>query len=269
MVRYNIIVDADDYGLSIQNSEDGVITNNTVYKNDLMSWGGNHFGNHEGRLTSFTGNVVKNNIFTGGNNSHGALYIENIPNIELTNDITNNLYKCRDGSNVVIVDTTMGPITYDSFDQLWLPFHRGSIAADPLFSNAAGGDYTLATGSPAINAGHHFADTVDILGNLVGSSPDMGACEHIFPDNDGDGHTSEFDCDDNNASINPGEAEICDDTIDNDCDNNADCDDRDCNNSPLCKTGGSPEICDDGIDNDGDNKVDCADKKDCAKDPSC
>jgi len=94
-------------------------------------------------------------------------------------------------------------------------------------------------------------------------------------DNDGDGFAieggscSEFDCDDNNAAINPGAAEVCDDVVDNDCDNNADCDDNECTNAPVCETGGEPEICGDGIDNDGDNKVDCADKKDCRTDSFC
>jgi hypothetical protein len=94
-------------------------------------------------------------------------------------------------------------------------------------------------------------------------------------DGDGDGFAveggscGEVDCDDNNAAINPGAAEVCDDIIDNDCDNNADCDDNECTNAPVCDTGGGPEICDDGIDNDGDNKVDCADKKDCKNDSAC
>jgi len=94
-------------------------------------------------------------------------------------------------------------------------------------------------------------------------------------DNDGDGFAIEgdtcgtVDCDDNNAAIHPGAAEVCDDIVDNDCDHNADCDDNECARSSLCLPGAEPEICDDGIDNDGDHKVDCADKKDCRTDPAC
>ena len=94
-------------------------------------------------------------------------------------------------------------------------------------------------------------------------------------DNDGDGFSTEggncgaVDCDDNNAAINPGAAEICDDIFDNDCDNDADCNDSECSNALVCQTPAVPEICDDGMDNDGDRKIDCADKKDCRTDPAC
>lgn len=47
-------------------------------------------------------------------------------------------------------------------------------------------------------------------------------------DADGDGYDSLEDCDDTNPDIYPGAVEVCDDTIDNDCDTTIDADDTDC-----------------------------------------
>jgi len=45
------------------------------------------------------------------------------------------------------------------------------------------------------------------------------------------------DCDDANASINPGAAEVCDDLMDNDCDGDTDCEDSDCTDGTTCGPG--------------------------------
>jgi hypothetical protein len=108
-----------------------------------------------------------------------------------------------------------------------------------------------------------------------GNDPNYFCPDAACTDNDGDGFFTEggscgaVDCDDHNAAINPGAAEICDDIVDNDCDNNSDCDDNECTNALVCQNTSEPEICDDGLDNDGDNKVDCADKRDCRTDAAC
>jgi hypothetical protein len=47
-------------------------------------------------------------------------------------------------------------------------------------------------------------------------------------DADLDGFSVVEDCDDANGDVNPGALEICDDTIDNDCDSATDADDSDC-----------------------------------------
>jgi hypothetical protein len=66
--------------------------------------------------------------------------------------------------------------------------------------------------------------------------------------------------------------EICDDGIDNDCDNQIDCADRNCRRNPACSTTtgaeGKGKTCTDGKDNDGDGKIDC-DDSDCAANRAC
>jgi len=60
--------------------------------------------------------------------------------------------------------------------------------------------------------------------------------------------------------------EVCDDTLDNDCDGTTDCLDSDCVLDPVCIV--IETECNDGADNDGDLLVDCEDS-DCESDPVC
>ena len=88
----------------------------------------------------------------------------------------------------------------------------------------------------------------------------------MVTDSDGDGATCDVDCDDNDAARSPDFDEICDDSIDNDCnpltgdDLDADgdgfnCND-DCNDEDSLIYPGAPEICGDSLDQDCDGAVD-------------
>lgn len=86
-------------------------------------------------------------------------------------------------------------------------------------------------------------------------------------DMDGDGYTSDVDCDDNSAGIHPNAAEQCGNQLDDDCDNATDCADPMCD-AQQCRVGmgnrcvmdACAEInCNDTLDNDFDGTTDCAD----------
>jgi len=102
-------------------------------------------------------------------------------------------------------------------------------------------------------------------------------------DNDLDGYSElQGDCDDTNAQVYPGAADICGDGIDQDCNgDDAVCGDEDgdgylsialggtdCDDSDNTVYPGAPEICNDGVDNDCDGNIDCLDN-DCENDSSC
>ncbi|MFH2005534.1 MAG: trypsin-like serine protease [bacterium] len=63
-----------------------------------------------------------------------------------------------------------------------------------------------------------------------------------------------------------GQAELCDNGVDDDGDGAVDCADPDCASDPGCQT--TPEDCDNGVDDDGDGAIDCADP-DCETDSAC
>ncbi|MEE2751470.1 MAG: MopE-related protein [Myxococcota bacterium] len=74
------------------------------------------------------------------------------------------------------------------------------------------------------------------------------------------------DCDDSLATVSPGVAEDCSNSVDNDCDGSPPSTDSDCSSSCAQET---YEICDDGCDNNYDGLIDCADNMMCGQDPAC
>ena len=114
-------------------------------------------------------------------------------------------------------------------------------------------------------------------------------------DNDGFS-TCDNDCNDNNPGVNPAAQEVCNDGLDNDCDNTTDCQDADCASVWTCMCTdsdqdgyaieggdcgpvdcndtdgnirpGAVELCDDFMDNNCDDRVDCADSN-CAGELAC
>ena len=113
-------------------------------------------------------------------------------------------------------------------------------------------------------------DTALSLGYAIGLFPGFTTgCD----DDDGDGYEDDacggLDCDDSNASVNPGATEVCD-YVDNDCDSSIDegfdqdndgwltCD-GDCDDTTSSANPGQSEDCFDFIDNDCDGATDSSD----------
>ncbi len=103
--------------------------------------------------------------------------------------------------------------------------------------------------------------------------PNATGCPPVCTDNDSDGYSVEggacgpVDCDDNDASVNPGTAEFCGDAIDNNCDGQTDegcdtscpdvdgdgymdtaCGGTDCDDNDGAINPGAQEVCGNGID---------------------
>ena len=83
--------------------------------------------------------------------------------------------------------------------------------------------------SPVVRKALHLvggAVTTVVLAACYGGAWDDTWDEDF--DSDGDGFPASFDCDDNNFDVNPDAIEVCDDEIDNDCDEQVDMADPDC-----------------------------------------
>jgi len=145
---------------------------NSVYYNLFLN------GTTDAIEVDSSANTIYNNVIYANGNGFdvdAAVTIKNnIVNTSGTNDINIAAgVTVTGGYNVYEDAAKAGDGTY-SGTSLW--------AADPLFTNAAGGDFTLTALSPCINAGTGVGLVLDYIGITVpsptGTNPDIGAYEY-------------------------------------------------------------------------------------------
>lgn len=151
LVYNNVTYDNRNYGIVVPAwvangpRENIRIINNTVYSN---SSGGISIGTSNAYRIEIQNNIVADN---GGSAINAA-------NVGVISNASNNLVSGRSLGNVL----------------------SGTITGDPRFVNAAGGDFRLATGSPAIDRGLTIADVPDDFNGTLrplGGVYDIGAFE--------------------------------------------------------------------------------------------
>ena len=162
-------------------------------------------------------------------------------------------------------------ILQETFDPDWgYYFFQGTSMASPHVAAAAA--LLMAEGATNVEAEDLLIATATDLGStgwdstygwgLIQPAAALAGLSTEPVDGDGDGYTDDVDCDDGDASINPGATEVCGDGIDQDCsgadetcppvdaDGDGYTDDVDCDDADAGINPGAEDICEDGIDQD-------------------
>jgi parallel beta-helix repeat protein len=164
-INYNIIY-GNSSGIVLSAWDGGTVYNNTIYNND----------NYNIQVATYSGSgasvSIRNNIMDTSSTKDYGIYVLDAAVGHYTSDynVVNETYfgRLQTGGAYSLADWRTNT-SQDSNSQL----------ADPLFTSAGTGDFTLAVGSPAIDAGTDVSLTTDYAGNPVpyNTIPDIGAYE--------------------------------------------------------------------------------------------
>jgi len=179
-------------GICIVNTTTGTITltNCTVSGNTATFDGGGVYGDGGGVYSennhgTGTDTITLTNCTVSGNNTQngGGVYNENENNYN-TITLTNDIIYGDTGGEVANVNGSPSNATASSCDILGGYPGTNNIDADPLFVNAAHGDFHLQAGSPCLGAGTSTGSpATDKDGNPRANPPCIGAYEGVNSSN--------------------------------------------------------------------------------------
>jgi len=176
-IRGNMMYDHPSQGVWT----DGSYLVNVVFENNLMY----NLGNYEWRVYSVHGGLIRNNTIVGGaGRNTGIIVYGSDQNSNIT--VVNNIFACPYWGSTAVMDYHDHNVFTDSSadspgdeesNSYEFPSMEAAIAA--LFTDAASADYSLATGSKAIDFGDAGSNPgVDLAGAQRDSSPDAGCYEY-------------------------------------------------------------------------------------------
>jgi hypothetical protein len=185
--HHNLVHDVSKHGINIA---DGSQNNFKVWNNVVYNTA---YANLRFNTNTLHGAKIYNNTFynavTGGNTIYGTITNDwNLPSDAL--DLENNIVWPASGvpytGGSVGISTGIGTLT----NNLWYGATSGDgfdthpVASNPLFANAAAGDFHLQAASPAIDAGSSAVSALVlndfdiVVDRPVGSGYDIGAHEY-------------------------------------------------------------------------------------------
>jgi hypothetical protein len=193
---FNNVVHDCGFGFVLSSERAGLLSdvwfcNNLVYNNagpgmGVMAWGEEYVTSTTPQITKkdlyFINNTVVGNGKESGTEWGGGMFFETAKVDNLV--VKNNILSGNFGAPILTRDGKRPPNTVLANN---LVFGEGNtnqpginnVQGDPLFVDAARGDFRLRKGSPAINAGATGNVPVrDIAGSLRDARPDLGAHEY-------------------------------------------------------------------------------------------
>lgn len=162
-------------GFSTRSSTTALLLNNVIDHNDAdptgVGVGGGIYSNNSS--PSVLGNTIADNSANDG----GGLFVKGTAGPAIDTSI---IWGNTANANISFFDGS-GFMTFGFSDVEAASLGGSSLSIDPLFTDSAGRDYRLATGSPVVDTGNFTfsGPAVDIYGNtrIINGRVDMGAAE--------------------------------------------------------------------------------------------